>query len=97
MSLFEETLTRYQKNLLDVTSRNRLINSNFTSKKSNQHFGIVDTVPDLILNKFNTGTGTMEFISLPARDDIDEDSEEFLILLENAKLSDDEYLSLIHI
>ena len=95
MSLFEETLTRYQKNLLDVTSRNRLINSNFTSKKSNQHFGIVDTVPDLILNKFNTGTGTMEFISLPARDDIDEDSEEFLILLENAKLSDDEYLEKI--
>ena len=37
----------------------------------------------------------MEFISLPARDDIDEDSEEFLILLENAKLSDDEYLEKI--
>ena len=88
----KRTLNIYQNRLLDISSRNRLINSRFTSQKGLQHFGIIDSVPDVIYKKLNDQNGKMKFISLPPMDELNEEDEEFLISLENEKLTDPTYI-----
>ena len=88
----KRTLNIYQNRLLDISSRNRLINSRFTSQKGLQHFGIIDSVPDVIYKKLNDQNGKMKFTSLPPMDELNEEDEEFLIALENEKLTDPTYI-----
>ena len=78
--------------LLDLSNGNRLLNYKF-SNRSRRHVRLVDELPDKILDNLVEGK-RLTFKSLPEPDDEPEDekSDEFLLVLEQAKRSDDEYL-----
>ncbi|MGA9722669.1 MAG: DUF4011 domain-containing protein [Candidatus Binatus sp.] len=78
--------------LLDLSNGNRLLNYKF-SNRSRRHVRLVDELPDKIIDKLAEGK-RLTFKSLPEPDDEPEDekSDEFLLALEQAKRSDEEYL-----
>ncbi len=79
--------------LLDLSNGNRLLNYKF-SNRSRRQVRLVDELPDKLIDKLKEGKRLI-FKSLPELDDEPEDekSDEFLLALEQAKRSDEEYLS----
>ena len=79
--------------LLDLSNSNRLLNYKF-SNRSRRQVRLVDELPDKLIDKLKGGK-RLTFKSLPEPDDEPEDekSDEFLLALEQAKRSDEEYLS----
>lgn len=86
-------LKNFKDSLLDVSRRNRMINTNF-NQKGKQFFRIIDEVPQKVYEKLITGK--MNFKPLrPFNDENrqDESTPEFLDNLNQKKLLDEEYLS----
>ncbi len=81
-----------RKKLIDLTNRNKLTNFKH-SDRSRTHIRIVDELPDVILELLLDGK-SMEFLALPDPDSDPEDEKtaRFLKALEEATLTDDQYL-----
>ena len=79
--------------LLDLTNSNRLLNYKF-SDRSRRQVRLVDELPDELLGRLEDGK-RLAFKSLPELGDEPQDEKEdtFLLALEQAKRSDEEYLS----
>ena len=79
--------------LLDLSNSNRLLNYKF-SNRSRRQVRLVDELPDKLVDKLKDGK-RLTFKSLPEPDDEPEDekSDDFILALEQAKRSDEEYLS----
>lgn len=88
----KEKLLKLKEKLLDISNRNRMLNSNFQAK-GKQHFRFIDEIPDNLYETLNNSS--MEFIPLPEFDKPtkDENSEEFKSTYEKALLTDPDYLS----
>ena len=84
-------LSAFKERMLDLTARNRMINSNF-SARSKQHFRIIDEFPQQIYEKLMTTS--MIFNPLPPieKEPSDESSRRFKERLIVAEQSDAEYL-----
>jgi hypothetical protein len=81
--------------LLDLSNANRLLNYKF-SNRSRRQVRLVDKLPDQLISKLQDGK-RLVFRSLPEPDDVPEDekSDRFLLALEEARRSDEEYLAAI--
>lgn len=79
--------------LLDLTNSNRLLNYKF-SDRSRRQVRLIDEFPDELLGRFEEGK-RLAFKSLPELDDEPRDEKEdtFLLALEQATRSDEEYLA----
>ncbi len=79
--------------LLDLNNSNRLLNFKF-SERSRSHVRIVDVRPDGIFAKLEPNK-RLVFAALPEKTDEprDEKTDHFLLALEQARLSDTEYLA----
>ena len=91
MSKATDKLRQLQERLLDISTRNRMLNSNFKGR-SKQHFRFIDEIPD---NLYETLIRKkMEFKSLPDFDTVPEDekTQKFKEALEKAMQTDEEYL-----
>jgi Protein of unknown function (DUF4011) len=78
--------------LLDLSNRNRLLNFRF-SERSRTHVRIIDELPDILLGKLAEGK-SLTFKSLPEIEEDeapDEQSDEFLLALEQARREDETY------
>ena len=90
--LLQEILSKFQDKLLDLSKRNKMINSNFQSR-SRTHFRIIDEIPDLLYKKLSKGG--MEFKPLPSLDDEnpeDENTPEFKEKLAIMEQENEEYI-----
>jgi len=89
-----EKLKNLQESLLDISNRNRMLNSNFQTR-GKQHFRFIDEVPNQLYESLLSGN--MEFIPLPAisKTPSDENTREFKEAYEKALLTDSDYLSKI--
>ena len=89
--LLKEKLSKLQDKLLDLSKRNKMINSNFQSR-SKTHFRIIDEIPDFLYHKLSKGN--MEFKSLPPLDENpeDENTSEFKERLAIKEKEDEEYI-----
>ena len=85
-------LKTLKERVLDLTSRNAMINSRFNSR-SKKFFRIIDEIPQQIYEKLSSTT--MSFKSLPplSEDPKDEEKPEFQEKLAVAIYSDQEYIS----
>ena len=92
MSFIKEQLTQFKDRLLDLSKRNRMLNSNFKSR-GKQQFRFIDEIPDQLYERLLKSS--MQFIPLPNPKDepLDEKSDEFINELEIAIYSDEIYLS----
>lgn len=92
MENISKYLSKCKDKLLDLSGRNRLINSQF-STRSLERFRIIDEVPDQLYQNLINGK-TMKFVSLPPKpkNPRDEETNEFKRELEKFKLIDEEYL-----
>ena len=90
-NLIKERLNRFADKLIDLSRRNKMINSNFQSR-SKTHFRIIDEIPDLLYEKLLKNE--MEFIPLPPLDSepTDENTPEFEKEVFIAKNIDQEYI-----
>ena len=91
-NIIRKKLNRFADKLIDLSKRNKMINSNFQSR-SKTHFRIIDEIPDLLYNKL-LNNNNMEFIPLPPLDSepTDENTPEFkkeVFIKEN---TDQEYI-----
>lgn len=91
MSMINDILTTFKDRLLDLTKRNRMLNTNFQAR-NRQTFRFIDEVPDQLYKKLKTSS--MYFIPLKnnTQEPIDEKSDEFIDRLEISLVSDDIYL-----
>lgn len=92
-NIIRKKLNRFADKLIDLSKRNKMINSNFQSR-SKTHFRIIDEIPDLLYNKLLNNNNNMEFIPLPPLDSepTDENTPEFkkeVFIKEN---TDQEYI-----
>ena len=90
----KEKLKKFADKLIDLSRKNRMINSNF-QMKSKVHFRIIDEVPDLLYK--NLSKTDMEFIPLPSPDNEpkDENTLKFKKELDIAEITDEEYINAI--
>src|SRR5258708_38489372 len=81
--------------LLDLTNRNRLLNYKFADR-SRRVVRIIDELSDELLLKLSEGK-RLTFKSLPEPGDepTDDRTDEFILALEQAKRSDEEYLAAV--
>ena len=79
--------------LLDLSNNNRLLNYKFNGRSRNR-IRLVDELPDQLVDKLQNGKRLL-FKALPEPGDEPEDekSDSFLLALEQARGSDDEYLT----
>ena len=91
----KECIEKYRSKLLDTSRRNSLISFNH-SERSRQHIRIIDELPDFLYGEFLDGK-KLTFLSLREEDQIppDEKTPEFMRHLEQAKLTDEEYIEAI--
>ena len=84
-------MNRFADKLIDLSKRNKMINSNFQSR-SKTHFRIIDEIPDLLYK--NLLKSDMEFIPLPPLDSepTDENTPEFEKEVFIAKNTDQKYI-----
>ena len=89
----QECVEKYRKKLLDTSKRNNLISFSH-SEHSRQHARVIDELPDFLYKQLIDGK-SFTFAPLPEEDKIppDEKSEKFRSLLEQGKLTDEEYLN----
>lgn len=78
--------------LLDLSNRNKLLNFKF-SERSRTHVRIIDELPDVLFRRLGEGK-SLTFKSLPELEEDeprDEQSDEFLLALEQARQEDEVY------
>src|SRR6185437_7841488 len=77
--------------LLDLTNSNRLLNFKFRERSRN-YVRVIEAVPDIVFTKLSEGE-RFQFCSLPEKTDEppDEETDRFLMALEQARLSDTIY------
>ena len=82
-----------RRRLLDLSNSNRLLNYRFSSRTRRQ-IRLIDELPNVLLRRLGEGK-RLVFKALPEVGDHprDEASDEFLLALEQAKRSDEEYLA----
>ena len=87
-----ERINLLSERLLDLTARNRLLNTKFKSAGRNL-FRVIDELPDELLKKLIRGK--MTFKSLPAvkSDPTDENTRRFKEALEIARQTEEDYLT----
>ena len=92
MDFAKEKLKRLQQRLLKLSAGNQLLNTNFRARGLDR-FRIIDELPDNIY-KMLANEKLLRFDPLPPFDDIpkDEKSRKFIKALEDARLSDEQYL-----
>ena len=85
-----EILNRFRERLLDITNRNKMVNSNFQAR-SKQHFRFIDEIPNILYQKLFKG---MQFLPLPLpkKELLDENTKEFKDLYTLLQNTDEEYL-----
>jgi very-short-patch-repair endonuclease len=85
-----EILNRFRERLLDITNRNKMVNSNFQAR-SKQHFRFIDEIPNILYQKLSKG---MQFLPLPLpkKELLDENTKEFKDLYALLQNTDEEYL-----
>jgi len=89
----QKRIAELRMRLLDLTNRNRLLNFKF-AERSRRVVRIVDGVPDALLETALDGRRpTFRSLPEPGNELPDEKTEEFLLALEQAKRSDEEYLA----
>ena len=86
-----DKLNVFKSRVLDLTRRNSLINSRFSSR-GKKHFRIIDEIPQKVYEKLSQSS--MSFNHLPPldTDPRDEQTDEFRDRLSIALLTDEEYL-----
>ena len=86
-----EKLSKFQDKLLDLSKRNKMINSNFQSR-AKTHFRIIDEIPDFLYDKLSKDN--MEFKPLPPLDENpkDENTLEFKARIAIKEKEDEEYI-----
>ncbi len=82
--------------LLDLSKRNRLLNYKF-GERSRRQVRLIDELPDELIGRLEDGK-RLSFKSLPESGDEPEDEKDdaFLLALEQAKHSDEEYLAALN-
>ncbi len=93
LKFVQDCIEKYRKKLLDTSKRNNLISFKH-SESSRQYIRVIDELPDVLFKHFIDGK-TLTFASLPEEETLpmDESTEEFKTLLEQGKLTDEEYLN----
>lgn len=94
-SFLKERLEKLRDRLLDITNRNRMINSNF-SARSKQFFRFIDEIPNQLFTQLQSGT--MSFKAIPEENvEIrDEDTDEFKTEYDRQLISNEDYLNEIY-
>lgn len=92
MNFAKEKLKKLQQRLLKLSAGNQLLNTNFRARGLDR-FRIIDELPDNIY-KMLSNEKLLRFNPLPPLDDIprDEKTRKFIKALEDARLSDENYL-----
>lgn len=88
----QKRIADLRRRLLDLSNSNRLLNYKFTSR-TRRRVRLVDELPNTLLRKLLEGK-RLVFKALPEVGDLpqDEESDKFLLALEQARRSDEEYL-----
>jgi hypothetical protein len=88
----ERLIADLRRRLLDLSNRNRLLNFKF-SDRARTHVRIVDEIPDVLYGKLSDGK-KLTFVPLPNPEDEpeDEQSDEFFLALQAARVSNEEYV-----
>ncbi len=86
-----EKLNTFKKRVLDLTKRNSLINSRFSSR-GKKHFRIIDEIPQQIYEKLSESPMFFEHLPPLDSDPRDEQSNDFQERLSIGLLTDEEYL-----
>ncbi len=91
----KECIEKYRSKLLDTSRRNSLISFNH-SERSRQHIRVIDELPDFLYSEFLDGK-KLTFLPLPEEDQIppDEKTPEFIRHIEQAKLTDEDYIEAV--
>ena len=89
--LLLQRLEGLRKQLLDLSNRNRLLSFKH-SERARTHIRIIDELPDILFQRLKDGK-RLRFKSLPEPETEakDEQSDEFLLALEAARATDEEY------
>ena len=89
--LLQQRLAGLREKLLDLSNRNRLTSFKH-SDRSRTHIRIIDELPDVLFAKLKDGE-KLAFESLPEPESmpLDEETDEFLLALEAARATDEEY------
>ncbi|MCY4330695.1 MAG: DUF4011 domain-containing protein [Endozoicomonadaceae bacterium] len=93
IAFITESFEKYRDKLLDTSKKNNLISFRH-SERSRQHIRIIDELPDFIYSKLSDGK-KLTFKPLPEEDQnpADEETREFRLRFEQAKLTDEDYIS----
>tara|TARA_B100000212_G_scaffold38110_1_gene24659 strand:+ start:461 stop:4849 length:4389 start_codon:yes stop_codon:yes gene_type:complete len=86
-----EKLRAFKSRVLDLTRRNSLINSRFSSR-GKRHFRIIDEIPQQIYEKLSESPMSFEWLPAMSTDPTDEQTPEFQERLSIALLTDTDYL-----
>ena len=93
MDQLAERISKFKERLLDLSARNRLLNSNFKAKAATQ-FRVIDELPDELYRKLSSNS-KMFFEPLPKMDEdpLDErKSKKFQDLLEIKRKTDEPFI-----
>ena len=93
MDQLAERISKFKERLLDLSARNRLLNSNFKAKAATQ-FRVIDELPDELYRKLSSNS-KMFFEPLPKMDEdpLDErKSKKFQDLLEIKRKTDEQFV-----
>lgn len=90
-----DSVEKYRSRLLDTSKRNNLISFNH-SERSRQHIRIIDELPDFLYGELVSGK-KLTFQPLPEEEQVppDEKTAEFLRYLEQARLTDEDYIKAV--
>ena len=86
-----EKLNAFKSRVLDLTRRNSLINSRFSSR-GKKHFRIIDEIPQKVYEKLSQSSMSFDHLPPLDTDPRDEQTDEFRDRLSIALLTDEEYL-----
>ena len=75
-SFLKERLNKLNDRLLDITSRNKMISSNFNAK-NRRFFRFIDEIPNVLYKKLQTNSMSFAWIPEEKEEIDDEDTEEF--------------------
>ena len=95
INFIQECVEKYRFKLLDTSRRNSLISFNH-SERSRQHIRVIDELPDFLYGEF-LDEKKLIFRPLPEEDRLppDETTPEFMLHLEQGKLTDEDYIEAI--
>ncbi len=88
-------IEQLRMNLLDISNRNKLVNMKHSDKSKN-HVRVIDELPDQLLERLEADR-KLTFKALPPPPDVpeDEQTDQFLMALEEARQTDQTYLEAI--